>query len=64
MIDSVYEMIAQAKRLPLKSQQSMLRVLEDWEAQFQLWLNDPSSLDKDESTHAGIVLVLGRLLEK
>ena len=64
LIDSIYALIKQARRLPRQYRESMVLVLEDWEAQFQIWLLHPEKLSEDEGVQRGIVLVLERLLEK
>ena len=53
-----------ARRLPAKYKESMMRHLEDWDAQFKIWIEHPEELTEDESLHRGVVFVLKRLLEK
>jgi hypothetical protein len=63
-IYTIKDLISFANRLPLKWQQSFVNNLEDWEAQCMIWSEKPETLSKDESTHAGIMLLANRLLGK
>ena len=60
---TIKDLINFANRLPTKWKESFINHLEDQEEQLKLWSEHPEDLTKDETLHAGIKYLAGRLLK-